>query len=245
MRLPRALNLLRPEPQFRRDCFTEGLRAAGFDVVDQIDRPAPDDLVLLWNRRSSGHAEAQRFRNVLVAENAYVRLSGWYALARDHHGGLGSWPVGGPERWASFGIQPQPWRTGREVVVLAQRSIGEPGIASPRGWEAEIARKVKGRIRAHPARGEGVPLEQDLAHARCAVTWGSSAGIQALIMGVPVFYGLRGWVGAPAARQVDEIKSGPLCDDAARLRMLERLAWAQSPFSEIRSGEAICRLIEH
>lgn len=240
--MPKALNWLRDEPKFRRECFTEGFQAAGFDVVESIANPSPDDAILLWNRRNSQDAEARRFKRVFVAENSYIRRRGWYALSRDHHNGPGSWFVGGPERWASFGIELQPWRTGKEVVILGQRSIGEPGIASPKGWEESIRRKVNGRIRKHPGKDkDGIPLEQDLAHARCAVTWGSAAGLQALILGVPVFYGLKNWIGAPAARHVSEFGEPRKGD---RLAMFERLAWAQSHVDEIRSGEAICRLIE-
>lgn len=246
MARPKACCLLRDEPKFRRECFTEGLRAAGFDVVERIKHPAPEDAVLLWNRRSSQDAEAKRFRNVLVAENAYLRLKGWYALALDHHNGPGRFPVGGPERWAALGIELQPWRTGTEVVILGQRSIGEKGIASPKGWEESIQRKVRGRIRRHPGkRDAAVPLEEDLADARAVVTWGSAAALQALVMGIPCFYGLPAWIGARSSRPVGELDKGPLRDDAARLEMFRRLAWAMSPIHEIRSGESICRLIEH
>lgn len=245
MPLPRAVNLLRPEPQFRRECFDEGLRAAGFKVVDKLARPEPDDVLLTWNRHGARDDEAKRFRRVLVAENAYIRLKGWYALALDHHAGRGRWAVGGPERWASLGVELKPWRPwGGEVVILAQRSIGERGIASSKGWEQTIQRRIGGRIRLHPGpRAPQAPLEQDLAKASAAVTWASSAALTALIMGVPVFYGLPGWIGAGAARPVAEFAQGPLRDDAARLATLERLAWAQAPVDEIRSGEAICRLI--
>lgn len=243
--MPRALNLLRPEPQFKHDVFTEGLQAAGFEVVSEIRRPEPQDVCLTWNRQRSTAEQVREFRRVLVAENGYIRLKGWYALARDHHAGLGSWHVGGPERWASFDIELEPWRTGTEVVILGQRSIGEPGIASPRGWEAQIQRKVKGRIRPHPGRekDKAKPLADDLARAGCAVTWASAAAFQALIMGVPVFHGLRGWVGERSCRHVSDFEKGPLMDDEARLAMFQRLAWGQVHVDEIRSGEAIRRLL--
>lgn len=244
--MQRALNLLRDEPEFRRACFDEGLRAAGFEVVRRIDRPRPEDLCLTWNRQGSRDQEARRFQRVLVAENAYVRVKGWYALARDHHAGLGRWPVGGAERWASLGVELQQWRADDgEVVILGQRSMGEQHIASPRGWEELMQRRIGGRIRRHPGRKPAtlIPIEQDLANARCVVTWASSAALKALTMGIPVFYGLGGWVGAGACRPVEEFSRGPLRDDGARLAMFERLAWAQSPISEIRSGEAIRRLL--
>jgi hypothetical protein len=241
--LQRALNLLRDEPHFRRQCFDEGLRAAGFEVVKRIDKPRPEDLCLTWNRQGSRDQEARRFERVLVAENAFVSVKGWYALARDHHAGLGRWPVGDPKRWASLGVELQPWRADEgEVVILGQRSMGEKHIASPRGWEELMQRRIGGRIRPHPTRySQSIPLEDDLAKARCVVTWASSAALTALRLGIPAFYGLGGWIGASACRPVERFADGPLRDDAARLAMFERLAWAQSPISEIRSGEAMRR----
>lgn len=223
----------------------------------------------MWNRYGKYDDAARRFEaagaRVLVAENAYVPVKGWYALALGHHAGRGRWSVGGPERWVSFGIELQPWHYPwgetvilsqharlkdrphkHETVILGQRSIGERGIASPRGWEQSIQRKIGGRIRLHPGKhGTAPPLERDLADAFCAVTWASSAALRALTMGVPCFYGLGGWIGAAACRPLERFADGPLRDDAARLAMFERLAWAQAPLDEIRSGEAIVRLLEH
>lgn len=245
--MPRALNLLRPEPAFRRECFTEGLRAAGFDVVDRLAMPAPDDAIVIWNRKSSDDAEAKRFTHVLVAENAYIRVKGWYALSLSHHGGAGAWPEGGPERWDGLGVHLHQWREGgTETVILGQRSIGELGIASPRGWEEKVRRQVGGRVRPHPGKREpGIPLERDLRNASAVVTWASSAALTALVLGIPVFYGLPHWIGAVAGRAISDFGQEPKRDDAARLAMFRRLAWAQSSVDEIRSGEAICRLIEH
>jgi hypothetical protein len=205
--LQRALNLLRDEPHFRRQCFDEGLRAAGFEVVKRIDKPRPEDLCLTWNRQGSRDQEARRF--------------------------------------ASLGVELQPWRADEgEVVILGQRSMGEKHIASPRGWEELMQRRIGGRIRPHPTRySQSIPLEDDLAKARCVVTWASSAALTALRLGIPAFYGLGGWIGASACRPVERFADGPLRDDAARLAMFERLAWAQSPISEIRSGEAMRRLL--
>lgn len=246
--MPRALCLLRESPHYRRQCFVDGLGAAGFLVCDSTFDPEPDDCVLVWNRYGKHDATARRFEAVgaavLVAENAYVRRQGWYALARGHHAGAGRWPVGGPERWAALEIELQPWRPDGEVVILGQRSIGERGIASPVGWERSIQRHVGGRIRLHPGKyGNAPPLERDLAKAGAAVTWASSAALTALIMGIPVFHGLPTWIGAGAGRPVSDFAQGPLRDDAARLATLQRLAWAQAPLEEIRSGDAICRLI--
>lgn len=211
--------------------------------------PEPGDCALIWNRYGKYDVAARAFEAaraaVLVAENAYVPIKGWYSLALGHHAGAGRWHVGGPERWASLGVELLPWRPwGGETVILGQRSIGERGIASPKGWEGVMRRRIGGRIRPHPGKhGIQPPLERDLAAAGCAVTWASSAALKALAIGVPVFHGFPRWIGAPACRPVERFAEGPLRDDAARLAMFQRLAWAQAPLDEIRSGEAICRLM--
>lgn len=245
----RAVNLLRPEPHFRRECFTDGLRSAGFDVVDQIKQPKPDDVLLTWNRGSSRNEEAKRFESagckVIVTENPYLPVRHWYSLALGHHMGRGTWPVGGAERWDALGVELRPWREGEEVVILAQRGIGEPAISQPKAWPESVRRATGGRIRAHPKRAAlGITLEQDLAKASSVVTWGSTAALIALTMGIPAFYGLSGWIGAPACLPVAEFATGPLRDDTARLQMFERLAWAMAPIPEIRDGTAIRRLLD-
>jgi hypothetical protein len=247
--LRRALLLLREQLHYRRDRFAAGLQAAGFKVCQTIPDPRPGDVVITWNRYAHWDAECRRFEkawaSVLIAENSYLagHIPGkWHALALHHHAGRGTWKVGGPERWDALGVKLAPWRTGgTETVILAQRSIGEPGIASPRGWEAEMQRKTGGRIRPHPHRNPSpVPLEDDLRNAACVVTWGSSAALVALMMGVPVCSMLPGWIGEHACR----IGLGaPKRDDTARLQMFQRLIWAQSTVQEIESGEAFSRLL--
>jgi hypothetical protein len=76
------------------------------------------------------------------------------------------------------------------------------------------------------------------------VTWGSGAAIKAICAGVPVFTDWPKWIGAPAALPLSgaDIEE-PLCDDAARERMLDKLAWAQHAVAEITSGEPLRRLL--
>jgi hypothetical protein len=105
------------------------------------------------------------------------------------------------------------------------------------------AQKI-GRVRPHPGRHDNVPLERDLARARAVVTWGSGAALKALAWGIPAFYALPSWIGAPAARPLAQMDLGPVRDDAKRLAMFERLAWAQADLEEIAAGDAISRLLE-
>ena len=216
----------------RAEAFRSGLEACGFEVAGELTtHPGPEDVLVTWNRIGHGDTCARRFealgRPVLVAENAAwgndFAGSRWYTLARGWHNRAGCYPVGGPERWDSLGVELAPWRTQGEVVVLPQRGIGAGGM--PRGWTA------KGRVRAHPGQRDAVPLEQDLASARKVITWGSGAAVKALLWGIPVESHMPGWI----AEQDNT--------DTGRLAMFRRLAWAQWTMEEIAAGEPFWRLL--
>lgn len=252
--MARALNLLRAALHYRREAFDAGLRAAGFTNVNALPDPRPGDLLLSWNRYGGYHDQAQLFEragaHVLVAENGYLGKSWqvpgeWFALAAGHHAGAGRWVDGGPARWNGWGVHLAPWRTnGTETVILGQRGIGEPGIKSPDRW-AEVTRKrIGGRIRAHPGNAPAaVPLAADLKVAREVITWHSGAALHALLMGIPVWTDFPQWIGAGAARPLCDWPGDGLRDDAARLAMFQRLAWAMHTLDEIRTGEPIARLV--
>lgn len=241
----RALCLIREAVHYRRDAFCTGLRAAGFELVSVLDKPKPDDVLVIWNRYGRFDAAARRFEaagaRVIVAENGYLgkdwRGETWYSLALNHHAGAGRWREGGPERWDSLGVELAPWRTaGTETLVLGQRGIGEPGIASPPRWAEQTQKRIGGRIRAHPGVKDARPLEHDLANARCVATWASGAALKALLAGVPVWYAMPKWIGAGACGRLQEFNSQPVHGD--RLAMFRRLAWAIWRLEEIRTGEA-------
>lgn len=250
----RALCLLREALHYRRAAFCHGLKMAGYQLVDRIKDPAPDDVIVIWNRYADWDEQAKRFERAgaraVVVENGYLGkdwLGGnWYAMAIGHHAGAGRWNIGGPERWDALGVQLAPWRTGgTETVILGQRSIGERGIASPPGWEERTRARIGGRIRAHPdTRGtKSVPLDDDLRKAASVVTWASSAGLRALMMGIPCWYAMEKWIGADASLYVGKFGHEPLRDDAARLAMFRKLAWAQWRLTEVESGEAFRHLL--
>ena len=112
----------------------------------------------------------------------------------------------------------------------------------PAGWCEQAARKVRGRIRPHPGEGKpAIALDDDLKRARCVVTWGSGAALKALIAGVPVFYGMPKWIGAPASTLFAGDVSAPVLGD--RLAMFRRLAWAMWSVDEIASGQPFALLL--
>jgi hypothetical protein len=254
MKSPRALNCLRPTLHYRREAFDAGLREAGFRVVPQLADPRPGDVLVIWNRYGAGAELADFFEaagaHVLVAENGWLgkhwRGGEWFALSGGHHAGAGSWAYGGPQRWDAWQVDLAPWRTGgTETVIMGQRSIGEPGIASPRLWAEAVRGRIGGRIRPHPGTGTGTPLAVDLCDAREVATWASGAALQALVLGVPVWHALPQWIGAAASRPLAQHgQAEPLRCDTGRLTMFRRLAWAMWTLAEIRGGAAFRHLLQ-
>ena len=246
--MQRALNLLRASLHYRRECFDAGLAAASFDVVKALPHPQPGDVVLTWNRYGAGEEMARYFEQcgatALVVENGYLgkswRGGEWFALAIGHHNGAGRWPDLGPQRWDSWGIELPPYRTGgRETLILAQRGIGEGRVRSPDLWAEQVRGRIGGRIRPHPGVHAVLPLEDDLEDAREVVTWNSGAALRALELGVPCWHAYREWIGAPASRRLSEWGAEPQRDEAARLAMFRRLAWAMWTLDEIKTGEPL------
>lgn len=248
----RAWLAFRNELHYRRDAFTAGLEACGYQVQHKLtDDPSPGDILICWNRYGTSDACAKVFDRrglpVLVAENGYLGNdfagSRWYALSRTQHNGAGRWPFGGNERWDSLGVELAPWRTGGdEIVILPQRGIGPASVAMPRNW-AEVARSFTGgRVRPHPGKKAAKPLEDDLKDAKFVVTWGSGSALKALAMGIPVFHAMRNWIGAEAAAPMSEFGS-PKRNDAARLACFRRMAWAMWRIEELASGKAFTHIL--
>lgn len=211
------------------------------------------DALLMWNRKPIFADIANDWEAhggiVFVAENPYLPESligpGWFALAEGWHCGLGRWPKGSGDRWDALGVKLVPWRAGgTETLILDQNAGGLPGVASPKHWAESIQAQIGGRIRWHPwkvsvgrAPPEQPTLEDDLKNVAQVVTWGSSAALMALIMGIPVFHALPHWIGSEAARPLAEFGQEPKRDDVARLAMFRRLAFAQWRVGELRSGK--------
>lgn len=239
---------------YGRDTFRAGLENCGYVWTDYIQTPTPEDVLLIWNRGVINNVIAHRWQaagaRVLVAENGYLgkhwRGVQWYAIALGRHGGGGYWPLAGPQRWHGWAVPLAPWRKpGGDLVVLAQRGIGEPGITAPPNWYISMCSTFKSaRVRVHPGKDDvTLPLERDLANTSAVITWSSGAALKALVLGIPVFYGYKDWIGAGAARHVDDRSKGVSTDDAARLAMFERLAWAQWTKEEVAQGEPFRKLL--
>lgn len=254
-----AYLMIRHEPGYRRDAFEQGLRAVGYQIGGMprgiLSR---HDILVIWNRYGHNDQLAARFEtigaSVVVAENGPLgrdfRGEPWYALTLQNPLAGGTWPEGNSYRWDALGVKICDWRkSGKEIIVLAQRGIGPIGVRQPDGWHQRAARALQRRghqvrIREHPGeRPQHVKLEQDIENARCVVTWASGAAFKALLCGVPVFYGCDQWVGRSAA---DPLGMG---DDLTpswpnRLPTFRRLAWSMWRIPEIERGDPFRHLLE-
>lgn len=257
----KAYCLIRDQPWYRRSAFANGLRACGYDVATRApDRTAPGDVLVIWNRYAGNHELASRVEHegatVLVAENGYIDAGGaspkfqvhpagpkpehFYALSRGYHNDSTRLPAGDPARWASFGIELKPWRTGGEyILVCPNRSFGVPSRMMPPDWGEATAKRLRKaqplpvRIRVHPGNNAPArPLSADLAGAAEVHIWSSSCGAHSLAEGIPTYCAAPYW-----------ILKGAMQD---RLAAFERLAMGQWRLSEIESGEAFRALLpEH
>lgn len=260
--MPRAVVTVLLRPPYHGDKMMEALRGLGYKTTTQpLGNPKPGDVFVTWNRHESRDEAAKAHEKaggtVLVVENGYFgrnfRGSEWYALAKGHHNGAGEWPKGDKARWAGLGVDVRPWKKdGSEIVVLATRNMGHADCREPRGWSEYIAGVIEGRtgrrvrVRKHPGPQWATPdvsLQEDLGDAWAAVTWGSTAGLKALAMGIPVFYGFKKWIGAPAGEWVkSERLERNFCN---RTPMFSRVATAMWSLDEIASGRAFeCLLLK-
>lgn len=266
--MPRAWSLVRTEPHYRHNAILAGLRAAGFDV--QHGRPGSvrqGDVLAIWNRYGDGHAVASSFERaggrVLVFENGYLGAGGsapkfdlragiqpgtYLALALGAHNGAGAWPSGDGSRWRALNAALRPWRSdGGHVLVCPSRPFGVPGKHMPADWAERAVVRLKAatgrevRLRAHP--GNDSPrraLAADLDGCWAVAIWASSAGVHALVAGIPVLCDAPAWICKSASGQLDEVEKPPTPD---RLPALERMAWAQWRVEEVETGEPIRHLL--
>jgi hypothetical protein len=260
----RAWIAVRSQPWYRNAAFSEGLRAAGFEVLQGYPAgdPKPGDALLGWNRYGFGASVADKFERagglVFVAENGYLNADGgspkfavhnpqgprptdFYALGLGFHNDSTRVPAGGPERFQALGVNLKPWRTtGEHVLVCPNRPFGVPGRSMPVDWAERSAERLRKatrrpvRIREHP--GNSAPRRP--LEADLAKAWAVvvwSSSVAAHALAA----GIPTYIEAPFQILKGAGASGPVNNPETpeRLPHFERLAWAQWTCSEIESGE--------
>lgn len=261
---PKAYLIVRENPPYRSQSFAQGLTRLGYDVLGhQPDKMDADDVAVIWNKtyRSRRVIDAARASGaaLLVTENGYMGQDAAgiqnYALALDGHNGSGRWHVGDEKRLRRMNPTLRPWvsDTGR-VLLLGQRGIGCPLMASPHDFERDVAPRMERdgwnvRLRPHP--GAAKPkksLDDDLDGCSMAMAWSSNAATRALELGVPVLYAAPYIVTAGASKPFDLTKCKNIaratCTDEERWAAFVRMAWAQWSLAEISSGEALVTLLD-
>lgn len=255
--MPTAYVHLREDPHYRRLAFINGFARLGYIVVQgQPQKPISErDVCVIWNKtpRSRLTFEAARAAGAacIVAENGYAGLDDQghrpYALALDGHCGSGRWYVGDESRLEALNLPFQPPRepTGNRVLIVGQRGIGCPLMRSPHNFVDDRVSILTKRgwdclVRPHP--GMKAPerlLDDDLAQVDQVAVWSSNVATQALIQGLPVFYGAPAIITAGAAKRT----TAPFTEGERRIAF-QRLAWAQWFIDEIENGAALQTLID-
>jgi hypothetical protein len=125
----------------------------------------------------------------------------------------------------------------------------------PQNWAQDVAGRLAKltkreiRIRPHPGNNPPAkPLADDLAGAWCAVIWSSSAGVHALVAGIPVICEAPYWICRPASflsglSSIEEMEPPDSGSYRLRLAALQRLAWGQFGVEEIASGYAFTSVL--
>ena len=125
----------------------------------------------------------------------------------------------------------------------------------PPTWPEKTAERLRKltkreiRVRPHPGNSPAKkPLAEDLAGAHACIIWSSSAGVHALVAGVPVICEAPYWICKESQvanmYMVDAMYRAPdrlvghAIYNALREKAMHRLAWGQWHISEIESGEA-------
>jgi hypothetical protein len=232
-----------------------GLERHGIEVIVAAPHsPEPCDFAVIWGWKQPAVIKAAP--HVLVMEATHLRQGdpqnlaevscGWDGLAR--HGRYPKAPDG--ERWQRHAHLMRPWSDKRDGYALI---IGQvEGDAALHGmdvqlWADDMERALVDwgwsvRFRPHPlTRKSRTTLEQDLVGATLCVTFNSTAGVEAVLAGVPTVTLDPGAMAWPVARHcLYEQSFRPFQPD--RRVWAWDLAWAQWSLEEIAKGEAYAHL---
>lgn len=217
-----------------------------------------------WPRGDIIKKQERHGGRVIVLETGYVNRG----AGRDHHYAAGWGGLNGradfrnagmaSDRWELLGRGLRPWRgDGSRMLVCGQ----VPWDAACQhhdhiGWcqmaTAQLGRRFGPAVafRPHPLAAcvnYGVrceisdrTLEEDLADARCVVTFNSNTAVDAIIAGVPAIAmdpGSMAW--DVAGHTLDDVDNPPRPE---RAQWASDLAWAQWNVDELRRGLAWAHL---
>lgn len=226
--------------------FAEGLRCHGHlaHLVTHDNLRDRHDFIVTWGDK--GPREIPRlcleagYINDTTGDYVADRLRfisvGWNGL-HNHADAIYERPA---TRWRELGLALAPWKTsGRYVLVLEQYPT-DSGAPRAEDWQGvkTALRRLYGdqvRVRPHPlASGNTGPLAAALEGAWLAVTWASTAAVEAVIAGVPTITLDPGAIAWPVAGHslYEPVYTGP------REQWAYNLAYRQFRLSELSDGTA-------
>ena len=166
-----------------------------------------------------------------------------------------------PDRWLSLKTPLAPFRGRGKHVIFAGSSAKFHvwhGIEHPTAYAEKVTRRITElvdrpvvyRVKPswtdkEPVRVPGVgyspgktPIERELRGAHCLVTFGSNAGVDALIAGVPAIALGPAVFRSVAGTDLEEVAKPRIPTDEERLQFFANLAHCQWTEEEIKSGDA-------
>lgn len=250
-----------PHQQDFGAAMAEGLKRHGVEVRHGgLNEPEPCDFAVVWGYKQ--HRVINAAPHVLVMERGHfgdrmaMTSCGWDGLG--YRGHYPKAPNG--ERWLAAGYGAQPWSdraTYMHALIIGQVEYD----AALRGlnivrWAEDVERELMAygwksiRFRPHPLADRARPtpwltltpkgstLAEDLADADLCVTFNSTAGVEAVLAGVPTVTIDQGAMAWPVAAH--SLMEGLKRPD--RTEWAWDLAWTQWSRDEIASGETWAHL---
>ncbi len=243
------------------DRLSESLKRHGINCqTGSPGEAAPCDFLAVWGYRFRNLIERARSKGipVLVMEAGHLQpRAEWTSLGWNGLAGRGLYPKAedsGRRFWRHFADHYQPWKDPGDYALVLGQVPNDHALAGQdaRAWAQQatdrlIERGWRVRYRPHPKCLEAddrwcpkgahfLPqsLAFDLARADVAVTFSSTAGVEAALDGVPVIACDEGAMCRPvAAHSLDD---NPRCPN--RMDWCADMAWTQWTDTEIRTGEA-------
>lgn len=214
----------------RQRYFEAGLKAIGIPYEVTDSRHRIDDCPAILLGTSMWRDVERTGKYLLVDRCSFGDTNKWVQLVWNGHGRRGDHKASrDPSRWESMGVDLQPWRSGRRVVLCGQVDTWSPHYAKPDDWYRTITAT---HFRPHPAGYDTAPypIAKSFEDAT-AVTLNSSIGVQCVLNGIPTVTmdeGAMAW--EVTSHVVGEVVKPP------RIEWCHWLAWTQWTDDEIKEG---------
>lgn len=252
-------------PSAHRESLIAGMRALGVAVKEP---PYYGDIrtkhVSCWGWRRGDVLRARGYE-VLVMERGYIgdrfkyTSLGWNGL--NNYAEFPQYPDDGGERFKSMGGVIKPWKKGGDYILILGQVRGDASLQRKdiAPWYQAVAAAAKKYhnlpvyFRPHPdskRRGgyrgiEGIvnlekgSLEAALDGALFSIAYNSNSCLDSVLAGVPCYAGDRGTMAHDLCMNDWKVLFYP-----SREKVVHHIAFTQWSQEEIRSGEALKKIVE-